>query len=173
MRIDFTGRQLEIPADLRQYTEKHLRKLARLLGDRFHLHVILAAERHRRVTEITLKFRDYTLVGLAETADARSSVNEALDKLERQVVRLLERRRTRKRRRGRTAGSSPGIMGGGRAGGKGRRRAVETEGVMAKPGSAEAVVDATQATRARAMAFRSRGAGCGDPAGLGPEHSSA
>ena len=172
MRIDFTGRQLEIPADLRQYTEKHLRKLTRLLGERFHLHVILAAERHRRVTEITLKFRDYTLVGLAETVDARSSVNEALDKLERQVVRLLERRRTRRRRRGRTAGRSPGVKGGGRAGGEGRR-SIEAEGVLARPGFAEAVVDATQATRARAMPFRSLGAGCGDPVGLGPEYSSA
>ncbi len=172
MRIDFTGRQLEIPADLRQYTEKHLRKLTRLLGDRFHLHVILAVERHRRMTEITLKFRDTTLVGLAETADARSSVNEALDKLERQVVRLLERRRTRKRRRGRTPWTSPRLIGRRGAGGEGRR-AVETEVVPATPGSAEAIADATQATRARAMASRSLGAGCADRVGLGSDHSSA
>jgi len=98
MRIDFTGRQMEINADLRQYTQERLRKLSRLLQDRFELHVILAAEKHRRIAEITLKFRDHTLVGLETTRDARSSINGALDKLERQAVRLLGRRRERKRR---------------------------------------------------------------------------
>ena len=98
MRIDFTGRQMEVSAGLRQYTEERLRKLTRLLQDRFELHVILTAEKHRRIAEITLKFRDHTLVGIETTGDARSSLNGALDKLERQTLRLLGRRRERKRR---------------------------------------------------------------------------
>jgi putative sigma-54 modulation protein len=98
MRIDFTGRQMDISADLRQYTEERLRKLTRLLRDRLELHVILTAEKHRRIAEITLKVRDRTLVGVETTGDARSSVNGALDKLERQAVRMLGRRRERKRR---------------------------------------------------------------------------
>lgn len=98
MRIDFTGRQMEVSPDLRQYTEERLRKLTRLLRDRFQLHVILTAEKHRRIAEITLKFRDHTLAAVETTGDARSSINGALDKLERQAVRLLGRRRERKRR---------------------------------------------------------------------------
>ena len=98
MRIDFTGRQIDIGPDLRQYTEERLRKLARLLGDRAEMHVILTAEKHRRMAEITLKFGDHTLVGVEETGDARTSINGALDKLERQAVRFFERRRARKRR---------------------------------------------------------------------------
>jgi putative sigma-54 modulation protein len=98
MRIDFTGRQMEVSSDLRRYTEERLRKLTRLLRDRFELHVILTAEKHRRIAEITLKFRDHTLVGVQTTRNPRSSINGALDKLERQAVRLLGRRRERKRR---------------------------------------------------------------------------
>ncbi len=98
MRIDFTGRQMAITPEVRQYTEKHLCKLTRLLGDRLAIHVILTAEKHRRIAEFALKLRDQVLVGVAETADARSSINSALDKVERQAVRWLERRRTRKRR---------------------------------------------------------------------------
>ncbi|MGH9452696.1 MAG: ribosome hibernation-promoting factor, HPF/YfiA family [Terriglobia bacterium] len=98
MRIDYTGRQLEVSPDLRQYTEERLGKLARVLRDRCDIHVILSAEKHRRIAEITLKWRDHTLVGIEETSDERSSLNGALDKLERQAVRLLEKKRTRKRR---------------------------------------------------------------------------
>jgi len=98
MRIDFTGRQMEITPDLRQYTEERLQKFTRLLQDRWHTHVILTAQKHRRIAEITLKVRDHVLVGTAETADARESINGALDKLRRQAVRLLETQRTRKRR---------------------------------------------------------------------------
>ena len=92
MRIDFTGRQMEVSPDLRLYTEERLRKLTRLLHDHFDIHVILTAEKHRRIAEITLKFRDHVLVGIEETGDARSSINGALGKLERQAVRFLARR---------------------------------------------------------------------------------
>lgn len=98
MQIDFTGRQMEVSPELRRYTQGRLRKLTRLLRDRYGLHVILTAEKHRRIAEITLKFRDHTLVGVETTRDARSSINGAIDKLERQAVRTLGRRRERKRR---------------------------------------------------------------------------
>lgn len=98
MQISYTGRQMEIPPSLRQYTERRLRKLSRLLRDRSDIHVILTAEKHRRTAEITLKLRHQTLVGVEETSDARSSINGALNKLYRQTVRFLKRRWTRKRR---------------------------------------------------------------------------
>ena len=81
MRIDFTGRQIEVDSDLREYTEARMRKITRILGDGFEMHVILTAEKHRRIAEITLKSRDRTLVGVEETGDARSSIHGALDKL--------------------------------------------------------------------------------------------
>jgi putative sigma-54 modulation protein len=98
MRIDFTGRQVDVDSELRRYTESRLRKIDRLLGDRAEMHVILTAERHRRIAEITLKFRDHVLVGIEDSTDARTSITGALNKLERQAVRFLDRRRSRKRR---------------------------------------------------------------------------
>jgi putative sigma-54 modulation protein len=98
MQISFTGRQMDIPPSLRQYTERRLRRLSRLLQDGSDVHVILTAEKHRRTAEITLKIRDATLVGVEETADARRSINGALGKLRRQAVRFLKRRWMRKRR---------------------------------------------------------------------------
>ncbi len=98
MQINFTGRQMDIPPDLRQYTEKRLRSLSRLLRDGADIHVTLTAEKHRRMAEITLKVRDHTLVGVEETTDSLCAIQGALYKLKRQIVHSLERRRTRKRR---------------------------------------------------------------------------
>ena len=83
MNIEFTGRQMEVGDDLRQYTRGRLRKITRLLGETYEMHVILSAEKHRRLAEVTLKYRDNTLVGIEESGDSRVSLNGALAKLER------------------------------------------------------------------------------------------
>ncbi len=100
MQISFTGRQMEVDPNLRQYAEDRLRKLSRLLRDRSgtDVHVILTAEKHRRSAEITLKVRDHTLVGFEQTTDVRRSIDGALSKLKRQTVRFQQRRWSRKRR---------------------------------------------------------------------------
>jgi len=98
MRIDFTGRQMDVSPEFQEYATRRLRKLTRLLRHDFGVHVILTAEKHRRIAEITLNYRDHSLVAVETTGDARTSMSGALDKLERQAVRLLGRRRERKRR---------------------------------------------------------------------------
>ena len=153
MRIDFTGRQMEIGLELRRYTEERLRKIVRILGDRFEMHVILTAEKHRRIAEITLKMRDHTLVGVEETGDARTSINGALDKLERQAVRWLERRRTRKRRPKPASAVLLNVLGVERVDHE-EPRVMETERVPIKPMTVEEAIDALDQSRAGAVVFR-------------------
>ena len=153
MRIDFTGRQMEVGSDLRQYTEERLRKITRLLGDRFDLHVILTAEKHRRIAEITLKLRDHVLVGVQETGDARSSVNGAMDKLERQAVRLLDRRRSRKRRPKPASAILLNVLGVERID-HDEHRLIETERVAIKPMTVEEAIEALDEKQVGAVVFR-------------------
>ncbi len=153
MTVDFTGRQMEIGDDLRQYTQGRLRKMTRLLGDTYEAHVILTAEKHRRLAEITLKFHDQTLVGVEESADPRASLNGALGKLERQAVRLMERRRTRKRRPKPTSTVVLNVL---------RSEALvheeqvtlEAEHVPIKPMSVEEAIAALDQSRAGVVVFR-------------------
>jgi putative sigma-54 modulation protein len=153
MRIDFTGRQMEVSPDLRLYTEERLRKLTRLLHDRFDIHVILTAEKHRRIAEITLKFRDHILVGIEQTGDARSSINGALDKLERQTVRFLAKRRTRKRRPKPTSVVLLNVL-------KSQRvdhevyRVLETERFPIKPMTVEEAIESLDGARTGLVVFR-------------------
>jgi putative sigma-54 modulation protein len=153
MRIDFTGRQIDVTSDLRSYTEERLRKLTRLLRDRFDIHVILTAEKHRRHAEITLNFRDHTLVGIQETGDARMSINGALDKLERQAVRMLARRRTRKRRPRPATAVMLNVFRTERVDHE-ERRVLETERFPIKPMSVEEAIESLDTVRIGLLVFR-------------------
>ena len=153
MRIDFTGRQVDVDSELRRYTESRLRKIDRLLGDRAEMHVILTAEKRRRIAEITLKFRDHVLVGIGESADARTSISGALNKLERQAVRFLDRRRTRKRRPKPTAAVLLNVLGALRVD-HDEHRVMETERSPIKPMSVEEAIEALDESRAGAIVFR-------------------
>ncbi len=154
MRLDFTGRQIEISPELRQHTERHLQKFTRLLGDRFGMHVILTAEKHRRIAEITLKFRHHTLVGTEETGDARSAIKRALEKLERQAVRVLERRRTRKRRHAPTAAIRLNVLIGSERLDHEERRILATEQIPIKPMTVEEAIEALDTTQTGLVVFR-------------------
>lgn len=153
MRINFTGRQTEVTPDLRQFTQERLRKISRLLQDRFDLHVILSAEKHRRTAELTLTFRDHTLVGIEETEDERASIVGALSKLERQAVRFLERRRTQKRRPKPTSAIRLKVLGARRAE-RENHHVVETEKIPIKPLTIEEAMDDRDLRRLGVVVFR-------------------
>jgi putative sigma-54 modulation protein len=153
MHVEYTGRQMEITPALRQYTEERLRKLNRVLRDRSRVHVILEAAKHRRTAEITLTWRDHTLVGCEETTDSRTSINGALDKLERQAVRLLQRRWKRKRRPGPTSVVTVNVMRTARdtadAG-----EVLAAERIPVKPLSIEEAIATLEADSKELVAFR-------------------
>jgi len=153
MNIEFTGRQMEVGDDLRQYTRGRLRKITRLLGDAYEMHVILTAEKHRRLAEITLTVRDHTLVGIEESGDSRVSLNGALSKLERQAVRLRERKLTRKRRPKPTTTVVLNVLGTTAIEPE-ERRTIETERVPIKPMSVGEAIAALDQSKAGAVVFR-------------------
>ncbi|MGH9377374.1 MAG: ribosome hibernation-promoting factor, HPF/YfiA family [Terriglobia bacterium] len=153
MRIEYTGRQIEVTPDLRQYAEERLQKLNRVLHNRSSIHVILEAAKHRRTAEITLKWREHTLVGCEETTDPRSSINGAIDKLEKQAVRLLQRRWTRKRRPGPTSAVTLNVMKMEQGAGE-DRAGVAAERIPIKPLSVDEAIATLEADSKDLVAFR-------------------
>ena len=156
MRIEYTGRQLEITPDLKGYAEERARKIDRVLRNHCNMHVILAAEKHRRIAEITLKWRDHTLIGIEETADARSSLNGALDKLERQAVRLLAKVRARKRRHPPTSAILLNIIRAEDNNGLQPRNVLETERIAIKPLSVDEALESLDASPNGLVVFRNQ-----------------
>jgi len=96
MKIEFTGRQTEVPLDVRRLAERRLEKLAKLLPKLTRAHVILSAEKHRQVAEVSAHSRQLELAAIETSGSARLSVARAIDKLLRQAKRQQAKRRLRK-----------------------------------------------------------------------------
>ena len=124
MRLDITGRHVDITPTLRQLIERRLARLERLLNDSIvSVKVILTLEKYRHRAEVILHARgDHTLRGLGEGNAWPLSIRQAVEKLEQQAERVktkwAERKRSDTRRRvprAVRAGTTPGAARGGGA----------------------------------------------------------
>src|SRR6266699_1886258 len=99
MKITYTGRQVELaPAQLKDI-EARAQKLGKLLDgkEEREAHVILGLERGRHSAEITLNYRDRTLVGAASNQDLSTAIHSAIEKLEKQAIKVRAKWRDGKR----------------------------------------------------------------------------
>jgi putative sigma-54 modulation protein len=97
VNVEYTGRQYEVTPAVRKQIDQGLSKLQKILGTSFNTNVILAAEKHRHIAEITITVRIHPIVGVAEAADMTSAVGEALERIERQALKYKGRWRDKKR----------------------------------------------------------------------------
>lgn len=104
MRVDITGRQVDITSGLRQLIGKRLAKLERVLNDRaVSATVILSKEKYRHIAEIVVRAKgDHTLSGIGTGNAWPLSVRQAVEKVEHQAEKLKSKWTESKRRRGGT-----------------------------------------------------------------------
>ena len=89
MRVTYTGHE-DFTSKQRDKLEGKLSKLSKMLdrkGDR-EAHVILSQERHLRKVEITVNAHDHALVGAGADVDLFTATCEALEKIEKQVLKM-------------------------------------------------------------------------------------
>ena len=98
MTVEYFSKQYEITPAIKTEVESGLGKLTKILGDNFKSKVILSAERHRHIAEITISRRRGHLIGLAQAPDMLVAVNQALEHIETQALRHNGRRRTTHRK---------------------------------------------------------------------------
>jgi len=99
MRITYTGRKVELaPAQLRKI-QTQFAKLGKLLDgkDEREAHVILSHERHLHRSEINVNYHNHPLVGIAQDADLFNSIHAAIQKLEKQAIKVRAKWRDTKR----------------------------------------------------------------------------
>jgi ribosome hibernation promoting factor len=105
MRLDITGRHVDITPTLRQLIERRLARVERLLNDSaISATAILTLEKYRHRTEIILHARgDKLMRGLGEGNGWNLSVRQAVEKVEQQAKKVKgkwgERKRSDTRRR--------------------------------------------------------------------------
>ena len=98
MNVDYTARKYELTPTIRKEVETGLNKIRKILGDRFETKVILAVEKRRHKAEITINPPNGPIVGLAQTNDMASAVNEALDHLQKQALKYKTKWLSKKRK---------------------------------------------------------------------------
>ena len=99
MRLTYTGRQVELaPAQIGKI-EAQVAKLGKLLDgkDEREAHVILSHERHLHRAEISVNYHNHPLVGIAEDLDMFTSIHSAIQKLEKQAIKVRAKWRDTKR----------------------------------------------------------------------------
>jgi putative sigma-54 modulation protein len=100
MKINYTGRHDAFPPKQKARLEAKLQKIAKLVerkGER-EAHVILTQERFLHKIEITFNAWEHSFVGVGSDRDLEVAANTALDKLEKQIVKLRTKWRDTSRR---------------------------------------------------------------------------
>jgi putative sigma-54 modulation protein len=121
MRIDITGRHVDITPALRQVIERRLSRVERLLNDSaVSATVVLTLEKYRHRTELIVHARgDKMLRGLGEGNAWNLSIRQAVEKVEQQAKKVkgkwTERKRSDTRRRTPRAPGGDGTGRGARA----------------------------------------------------------
>lgn len=108
MKVNYTGSQNGLTPALQKKLEVRFRKVGKILDGREEkeVHVIVGAERHLHRAEITGNYYDHPVVGIESSTDLFTAITGAIDKLEKQVLKLRAKFRD-KRRGGRAAAAPP------------------------------------------------------------------
>jgi putative sigma-54 modulation protein len=101
MNITYTGKQERLHPKQQANIDAKFGKIAKLLDiDRKggkQAHVILAHHKNQHRAEITLNYLDHALVGEHTDADQFTAINMALEKLEKRIMKVREKRRDTKK----------------------------------------------------------------------------
>lgn len=93
MKVTYTGKTKDFTPQLEKKVEEKLAKLAKMIEQRGEkeAHVCHRQERHLHKVDIKTMFYDHTLLGVGEDADIMMAVCQAIEKLEKQIVKLRTR----------------------------------------------------------------------------------
>ena len=94
MIVEYTGRQFVVSEKYRALAGEALEQIEKIVTKAVSAHVILTAEKYRKIAEVTVMCKGQNLVAVCESADMMTALRDALAKIEQQVIRQRQRTRT-------------------------------------------------------------------------------
>ena len=91
MKLTVIGRNIEITYGIRNHLNDKIDKTIADLGEAADVHVALSVEKHRHFAEVTVKTKGFTLHSQVETEDLYTSMDKALEKMEKQIRKNKEK----------------------------------------------------------------------------------
>ena len=102
MATEISGRNYEIPPDVRNLVEKKLAKIEdKLFDDVIDVRVVLQVEKYRNICEILMVGKEHDVKAVQESDESmQDAINSAVDHLKRQAQKNRERIRDHHRKEG-------------------------------------------------------------------------
>lgn len=100
MKVTYTGRQVDLTPVQNGKLDAAFAKLGKLLDNgrgEVEARVVVSHERHLNNAEITIPYYNHELKGQASDADLFTAVHSAVEKLEKQALKVREKWRDGKR----------------------------------------------------------------------------
>lgn len=106
MKIKTTARHFDLTQELKDFANQEINRLDRFFDRIIDTHLILEAEGYRKRAELNLKVYGAVLTSQHSSADFRTSIEGALEKMKRQLKKYkskLKERKFRERKRGKSS----------------------------------------------------------------------
>ncbi len=109
MKIIVNGRHLEITPALKSYAEEKLGKFDRYLSHITEATVTLTVEKYRHKAEVLIKANGMMIQAEGVTGEIYSSIDQVVEKLEKQVKKYKEKLCSHRKGEGKTAVAAPSM----------------------------------------------------------------
>jgi putative sigma-54 modulation protein len=92
MKIEYTGRHIEVTPALKSHVENHFNRIAHLFnGDNTKANIIIEVGKAGHRSEVILKWKDHVLTADSVVGDMYKSLTKTVDKIEKQALKLRKK----------------------------------------------------------------------------------
>ncbi|UOD34006.1 ribosome-associated translation inhibitor RaiA [Deferribacteraceae bacterium V6Fe1] len=96
MNIQITVKNVELTDAIRSYVEKKVSKVKKYFDQVVDVHVVLDVQKNVHMAEILVNAKGVFLKGIEKSEDLYASIDLAIDKIERQLVKYKEKLKSKK-----------------------------------------------------------------------------
>lgn len=96
MNIQITVKNVELTEAIRSYVEKKVSKVKKYFEQVIDIHVVLDVQKNVHLAEILVNAKGVFLKGIEKSEDLYASIDLAMDKIERQLVKYKEKLKSKK-----------------------------------------------------------------------------
>lgn len=137
MRIEVTGRHVEVTTAIKSHVDTELKKLSNMFpDDSANAHFVVEVEKNRQKAEIVLMIGERVLTATAADKDLYTAITKVVQKVEKQALKLKEKRVDRRQSAKKTAEVAP-MPDGNVTAAPAPPRIVEADNYAVKPMTAE------------------------------------
>ncbi|WP_265821595.1 ribosome hibernation-promoting factor, HPF/YfiA family [Geovibrio ferrireducens] len=96
MNVQITARNIEITDAIRSYAEKKVAKLEKYFDHITEANVLLEVQKNLHIVEVLITAKGVFMKGLEKSEDLYASIDLAVDKIEKQLVKYKEKLKNKK-----------------------------------------------------------------------------